>query len=124
MDLQLEAIQVLTDPQLEAIQAPRDLQLEEIQALRAQRQEIDKQIRALQSGVKHVGRVKIARHTYPNVRPLGWFIAVKCRGKWKSIINDDSRDECVRQLDEVIRDLTALKEQEEERLETIENNQP
>lgn len=85
----------------------------ELEKLKQQKKEIEQKIKELMNPVMFTGKAKIDIHRYS--RGDEWYIAVKTRNQnsnpvWRGIISNCDRQACIDQIDEVIADLTELKE--------------
>lgn len=87
--------------------------MSELEELKRQKKEIEHRIKELMNPVNSTGTAKLDLHRYS--RGDEWYIAVKTRNQnsnpvWRGIISNCDRQACIDQIDEVIADLTELKE--------------
>lgn len=89
----------------------------EIERLQEERRRIDEQIRRLRNGSPTIsGRAKLDVEVYPTDLPDRHYVAVlsshyqvrRENGRWRSIISAQTKEEAVRQIPDVIRDLQNL----------------
>ena len=87
--------------------------MSELEDLKRQKREIEQKIKELMNPVNSTGTAKLDLHRYS--RGDEWYVAVKVRNQngnpvWRGIISNSDRQKCISQIDEIIADLTELKE--------------
>lgn len=87
----------------------------ELQDLIKQKREIEERIKVLKNASVFYGCTKLDIYHYPTSRPDEWYIAVKVPGvyedeqsRYRSIIRDHTRQECIDKIPTIIKDLQGL----------------
>lgn len=89
----------------------------EIEKLQEERRKIDERIKQLRNGSPTIsGRAKLDKEVYPTQRPDRHYVAIlsshyevrRENGRWRSIISANTKEDAIKQIPEVIRDLQAL----------------
>ena len=92
---------------------------EKIKMLEAQKREIENQLRELKYSDKNacVGRAKLSYVHFSAPHPDYWSISIKCNKvvlegcknvKWSSVIQSETKEDALTQIQEVITDLQGL----------------
>lgn len=86
-----------------------------LEELLEQKKQIEQQIRIMRNKELIYGGAKLGTHHYP--RGDEWYIAIKSvvgrnlgDSRWRAIITCKTREEAIKNIDEVLRDLNGLKE--------------
>ena len=91
--------------------------MSEIDELRKQKKEIEDKIKQLKNKEEKYGNVKLSLETYPGYIKNKWVVSVKVcetsnngqyREYWRAIIKALSKDEAVKQIPDIIKDLEKL----------------